>query len=118
MRRFNRQIGRLGEDAAAELLVKKGFEMVLRNYSTRYGEIDLICRDKDVLVFVEVKTKKGLLFGQPEEMFTRKKYERVKRMAQGYLGGKEVPCRIDMVAVILNHEEQALLIKHFQNVYF
>ena len=116
MKVLNRETGRIGEGIAEGFLVKKGLELVLRNFSTRFGEIDLIMRDKDVLVFVEVKTKKGLDWGRPEEMFTRGKYERVKRMASVYLKGKEVSCRIDMVAVVLGEENQPVSVKHFENV--
>ncbi len=116
MKIFNRQVGGRGEEIAAGYLQRKGYELLSRNYSTRYGEIDLICRDKGVLVFVEVKAKKGLKFGRPEEMFTRYKLAKVKRMAQMYLGGKEVPCRIDMVAVVLDEFDQPVEIKHYENV--
>ena len=116
MKVLNRETGRIGEGIAEGFLVKKGLELVLRNFSTRFGEIDLIMRDKEILIFVEVKTKKGLRWGKPEEMFTRGKYERVKRMASVYLKGKEVACRIDMVAVVLNGENEAVSVKHYVNV--
>ncbi|KKU28048.1 MAG: hypothetical protein UX42_C0021G0022, partial [Microgenomates group bacterium GW2011_GWC1_46_20] len=80
------------------------------------GEIDLIMRDKETVVFVEVKTKKGYSWGSPEEMFTRGKYERVKRMANVYLKGREVACRIDMVAVVLNAQNEAVSVQHYENV--
>ena len=80
------------------------------------GEIDLICNDGEVLVFVEVKTKKGEKFGSPEDMFTPAKRIKVKRMAAMYLGGREVRCRIDMVAVVLGEREEALSIKHYKDV--
>ena len=114
---FNKKIiGKIGEDMAERLLVKKGYELVVRNYGTRFGEIDLIMKQNDILVFVEVKTKKGLKFGTPEEMFTRGKYNKVKRMATTYLKGQDVPCRIDMVAVILDSENNPVSVKHYENV--
>ena len=115
MKTENRNTGRIGEAMAEDFLTDKGYEVVLKNFSTRLGEIDLVMRDKDILVFVEVKTKKGLLFGSPEEMFTRGKYERVKRMATVYLKGEEVPCRIDMVAVVLDDQNQPVSVKHYKN---
>ena len=99
-----------------QFLLKKGFELVLRNFSTRFGEIDLIMKDKNILVFVEVKAKKGEFFGTPEEMFTQGKLRRVCNMATVYLHGKEVPCRIDMAAVLLNPDNTLLSIKHYKNV--
>ena len=116
MRGVNKNIGALGEKIALNHLLSKNYELIVTNYSTRFGEIDLIMKDKDILVFVEVKTKKGLDFGLPEDMFTRGKYTKVKRMATTYLKGVDVPCRIDMVAVILGEDNQPLSIKHYENV--
>ncbi len=116
MKFANRETGRVGERIALEYLLAKDYEPIMTNYSTRFGEVDLIMRDKGMLVFVEVKTKKGLKWGSPEEMFTRNKYERVKRMASVYLQGKEVPCRIDMVAVVLGPNNEPVFVKHYGNV--
>jgi putative endonuclease len=113
---FNRETGRKAEAAAGLYLEKLGYRVIMRNFSTRYGEIDLICEDNSITVFVEVKAKKGLKYGTPEEMFTRYKYERVKRMATVYLKGKEVPCRIDMVAVDLDEKNQVVAIRHYPGV--
>jgi|SRR3989344_8610390 len=113
---YNKYIGSIGEGVAEGFLVKKGMELVLRNFSTRFGEIDLIMSDKGRWVFVEVKTKKGLEFGTPEEMFTRGKYNRVKRMATVYLKGEDVPCRIDMVAVELDSQNLPKSVRHYENV--
>lgn len=112
----NKYIGAIGEKIALDYLLSKNYELIMTNYSTRFGEIDLIMRDKERLVFVEVKTKKGLDWGSPEEMFTRRKYERVKRMASVYLKGREVSCRIDMVAVVLNPNNEPISVKHYENV--
>ena len=115
MKQLNKQTGGAGEHAAERYLLEKGYEYVARNFSTRLGEIDLILRDKADLVFVEVKTKTSELFGTPEEMFGRGKYARVKRMAMLFLEGKEVPCRIDMVAVDMRDGE-VTAIRHYENV--
>lgn len=116
MKFFNREIGRIGEAIAEKYLVGKGFELILRNFYTRFGEIDLIMHDKNILVFVEVKAKKGLDFGTPEEMFTRSKYRKVKNMATLYLKGREVKSRIDMVAVVLDESNEPISVKHYENV--
>lgn len=110
MRQDTKVLGRWGEERAAEYLAQKGYEIVQRNYSTRYGEIDIIARDKDILVFVEVKTKTDDYFGKPEEMVDRRKLGRIRRMATTYLEGKEVACRIDVVAI--EGEE----LRHYENV--
>lgn len=116
MKYLNKKTGAEGESFALEYLLKIGYELITRNYSTRYGEIDLIMRDKMTLVFVEVKAKKSQDWGTPEEMFTQSKYRKVKRMATLYLHGKEVLCRIDMVAVDLFTNPPS--IRHYINVIF
>jgi putative endonuclease len=119
MKMWNKQTGRRGEDMAAEYLLKLGYDIIMRNYSTRFGEIDLVCQDKDVTVFVEVKAKKGVAFGSPEEMFTRYKYGQVKRMGQVFLKGCEVPCRIDMVAVEFDAAGNTEpVVRHYKNVVY
>jgi putative endonuclease len=112
----NRLTGQIGEGIAANYLEKRGYEVIKRNFSTRFGEIDLICKDKDTVVFVEVKTKKGLDFGTPEEMFTQGKKQRVRNMAMVFLEGREVACRIDMVAVELDSENRPIRVTHYENV--
>lgn len=116
MKAHNKDIGRIGEQLAQKLLIRKGYEIVKKNFSTRFGEIDLICKDGDTLVFVEVKTKRGLDFGSPEDMYTRGKAERVKRMASVYLEGRETTCRIDMVAVVLGDNNEPERTTHYPNV--
>ncbi|MBI2008306.1 YraN family protein [Candidatus Amesbacteria bacterium] len=120
MKRLNRDVGRIGEGVAEEYLGEKGYELVIRNFSTRWGEIDLIMRDGERWVFVEVKTKKGWEFGTPEEMFTERKYNQVKRMATGYLASQALllrsKCRIDMVAVELDGQNVPVAVRHYENV--
>lgn len=118
MKAFNKTTGKIGEDFAAKLLTEKGFTIVKRNFSTRFGEIDLVCQDGDTIVFVEVKTKKGLAFGSPEEMFGAGKARRVKHMGLVYLNGKAASCRIDMVAVVLNADDSLSRITHYPNVVY
>lgn len=113
----NKLIGKIGEDLARDYLVKQGYQIVAANFHTRFGEIDIIAQDKDILVFVEVKTKQSLDFGPPEAMFTLRKYDRVKRMATVYLKGRDVPCRIDLIAIVLDTNHQPLSINHYQNPY-
>ncbi|OGC98742.1 hypothetical protein A2701_01485 [Candidatus Amesbacteria bacterium RIFCSPHIGHO2_01_FULL_47_34] len=116
MKRANRKTGEKAETAVGNYLENKGYELMVRNFRTRYGEIDLICRDGNLTVFVEVKAKKGLQFGSPEEMFTSAKYRQVRRMATAYLEGREVPCRIDMVAVELGEMNEVSALRHYENV--
>lgn len=117
MKDFNRETGRLAEDLATEHLRKKGYEILERNFSNKFGEIDIIAKDKDILVFVEVKAKKGVDFGLPEEMINPGKLRKIRNMAMVYTSGRELPCRIDVVAVILGVGNEVVRLTHYENVY-
>jgi putative endonuclease len=95
-------LGKRGEDLAAETLLQKGYELIERNYRCAYGEIDLVTRQKDVWVFVEVRTRRGKKFGSPEESVTPKKKKHLVDTVQTYLQEHQLTdaaCRIDFVAV-------------------
>jgi len=118
-KKWNRKKGGEGERVAGEFLEKKGHGTVERNWGNRFGEIDLICVDGDVLVFVEVKMKTGDGFGRPEEMINRKKLGQVRRMAEVYLTEKGLrkrytSLRIDVVCV--SKIGGKCEVRHYENV--
>ena len=109
MRRSNERTGdprrrraRWGEGIAAAWLRLKGYRIEARNWRCPQGELDLVARDGDTLVFVEVKTRASASAGRPEEAVDRRKQARLVRLSQAYLarlGGEPPPCRFDVVAV-------------------
>lgn len=117
MKTNKRQLGILAENLAATALFKKGYQILKRNFSTKIGEIDLIAKDKDTLVFIEVKAKTGDSFGIPETMINPKKLKKLKQLAEIYLEGKNHPARIDVVAVTFDKEQKVTRLKHYQNIY-
>ena len=118
MKAQNREIGALAEDLAVSALLKKGFQILEKNFKNRFGEIDIVAKDRNVLVFVEVKAKKGNNFGAPEEMISPKKLKRVQNMATIYTNSKSLPCRIDVVAVVLSQNNELVRLTHYENLYF
>ena len=93
---------RWGEGIAAAWLRLKGYRIEARNWRCPHGELDLVARDGDTLVFVEVKTRTSRAAGAPEEAVNHAKRRRLVRLAQAYLarlGGEPPPCRFDVVAV-------------------
>src|SRR3954469_12502612 len=80
-------LGRLGERLAAHHLERLGYEVVARNHRTRHGELDLVAVDRDALVFVEVKTRRGS--GVPWDALGTPKQRQVRRMALAYLNEVE-----------------------------
>src|SRR5687768_6867646 len=90
-----------GEDLACEELERRGYSIVTRRYRTRHGEIDIIAKDGDYLVFVEVKARQDGSFGDPEESVTLRKQQQMVWMATDYLArhGDDIPCRFDVVGI-------------------
>jgi putative endonuclease len=101
----NRSIGKIGEDTAVEYIENRGYKVIDRNYTSRWGEIDIISEKDGVLVFVEVKTKIGDKYGAPWESVTFFKYQKLKRSIQYYITSNKHSnrkCRIDVCGVLLN----------------
>ena len=96
------RLGRLGEDAAADALVLAGYRILERSYRCRMGEIDLIVDRGELLIFVEVKTRRDASHGEPAEAVTPAKQRRIGRVAAHYLQRRRQehrPCRFDVVEV-------------------
>ena len=117
MKLFNKQVGFLAETFATEDLKKKGYEILERNFRNKWGEIDIIAQKSGTIIFVEVKAKTGLNFGTPEEMISPRKLQRIRTMASVYNKGKEVICRLDVIAVVLNPDNSVTRLTHYENVY-
>ncbi len=96
------RLGRLGEDLACAELRRRGYAILARRFRTRHGEIDIVARDGDVLVFVEVKARSTTRFGGARAAVTWPKQRQIVRMAQRYLqrvGWSARPVRFDIVAI-------------------
>jgi putative endonuclease len=108
--------GLKGEKATAEYLLKKGYRIICRNYECPLGEIDLIVKTGQVLVFVEVRTRTGVSFGLPQESVTWRKQQKLRQLAWYYLkahGETNTSCRFDVVAVILDRDG---LVKNLEHI--
>lgn len=111
-------LGASGERLAATWLEARGFHIIARNWRCPYGELDVIAEEAGELVFVEVKTRRGISYGSPEEAVTHTKRRRLIAAAQSYLiatAAEERPYRIDVVAVQLSPGGQALAIRHLRS---
>lgn len=114
-----RALGKAGEDAAASHLEEKGYRILRRNFRTRSGEIDLVARDGQTIVFVEVKARTGTRFGLPAEAVGRARIERLERAGQLFLreiGGADLPYRIDVVSVLVSETGEPRHVEHLANV--
>ena len=103
-------LGQSGEDIAAEFLSKNGYAILTRNYRCRYGEIDVIAKLRDVLVFIEVKTRTGDAYGSPAAAVTHRKQRQISKTAQYYLAERnlfDAPARFDVVCIAIDTDQQA-----------
>jgi putative endonuclease len=100
----NRKLARLGENAAAEELERRGYRILDRNYLCRWGEADIVAEDGDDLVFAEVKTRAELRHGLPQDSVGWTKQRRVGRAALHFCreyGLEDRPLRFDVVEVVV-----------------
>ena len=121
MSKATKQFGDEGEQIAVELLKKKGYEIIERNYRYGKGEIDIIAKDPETnfTVFIEVKSRKNLEFGDPIYAVTNNKIKQIKRMAELYLYDKEIneiDCRFDVITVLLRGKQKPV-IEHYINAF-
>jgi putative endonuclease len=119
-RRPNRlQLGRDGEQAAVRFLEKEGLAVVARGFRWHRGEIDVIARDGETVVFAEVKTRTDDDFGVPEESVTPAKRRQIRRVAAAYLAEnrlESVPCRFDVLAVEFE-ADGAAVVRHLKDAF-
>ena len=110
-----KRTGNLGETLAADYLRQHGYAIVARNWRCTTGEIDVIARHSDTLIFVEVRTRHGARHGSPEESITPRKQAKLIELAYEYLATMDVPpvnWRIDVIAVVLGRQNSVERITH------
>jgi len=113
-----RETGMLGEKLARDFLGKNGYNILETNYRCPGGEIDIIARQEDTLVFIEVRTKKSRQFGTPEESITPTKMERLRTVAAHYGQNRSnLPAswRIDVVAIQMDSRGKVSRIEIIEN---
>lgn len=116
MLNLRHMLGKTGEDLAVRYLRKKGYVILETNYRNSLGEIDIIAKERDTIVFVEVKTRKNNRFAHPKEAVTNKKQKTISRVAQAWLKQKkktDAKARFDVVAILADQNNNEIeLIKH------
>lgn len=112
-----RGLGRRGEELAAQQLQGEGFDIVTRNWRCEVGELDLVARDGECLVLVEVRTRRGRSLGTPEESITPAKQTRIIDLSEAYVqeSGWTGDWRIDVVAIEMDRRGRVLRVDHYEN---
>lgn len=111
------ELGKEGEHLAQLFLQKKGYELLETNWTVGKAEVDIIVKKREVIIFVEVKTRRNNVFGHPEESVTAKKEKLMMEAAVFYTReiGHEDAIRFDIVAITM---EPQLEIRHFRDAFF
>ena len=111
-------LGSAGERLAAGWLEARGFRILARNWRCAYGELDIVAEEAGELVFVEVKTRRGVAYGAPEEAITASKRAHLVAAAQRYLAEAQretEPYRIDVVAVQIEERGRLVAVRHHRS---
>ena len=111
----NREFGNKGEDLACEYLIKNGYRILERNkHFSKLCEIDIITKQKDKYIFIEVKTRKTNAFGTPMEAITAKKYQNIKTGVLSYVTEHNIKSfQIDAIGITI---QPKLTIEHLRNI--
>jgi len=111
-----KKLGNRGEKIAAKVLRKQGYRIIEKNYHSRLGEIDIVAKEDESIVFVEVKTRCSTDFGLPEEALSYDKRRRLSKLALGYLAHrriKDTNCRFDVVSILMDNKKVSK-VKHIE----
>lgn len=113
------ELGKLGEELAAQFLLRKGYTIVERNFVYDKAEIDIIAQEEEgVIVVVEVKTRNSAAFGDPQEFVSKSKIKLLVKAANEYVVANQldVEVRFDIIAVLKNKKQEN--IEHFINAFY
>ena len=113
-------VAKIGESLALRHLKARGYRILAQNYRARQGEIDLIARDGEFIVFVEVKTRRSLKFGLPQAAVTLRKQRQISKVALAYLQARnllDAPCRFDVIAIHLSPQLELLRLEQIESAF-
>lgn len=120
MDRSRVDIAKMGEALAVKHLKARGCKILAQNYRARRGEIDIIVRDGEFTVFVEVKTRRSLNFGVPQAAVTWQKQKQISKVALAYLQSQnllDAPCRFDVIAIHLSPQLKVLNLEQIESAF-
>ena len=116
----NQATGQQGEQAAADYLLRSGYKILERNFRSRGGEVDIVARDRQgCIAFVEVKTRRSLAYGLPQQAVTTRKQRQISKGALSWLSRNRLhdcSARFDVIAVLLQNGAEPLL-EHIINAF-
>ncbi len=111
-----KEIGDFGEEMACSFLENQGITVLKRNFHARCGEIDIIAKDDDTIVFAEVKTRLSKNYGTPSEFVDYKKQEKIIQTALYYLGNDDTDMRFDVIEVMYKFSGDAMVVTEINHI--
>ncbi|MDA1317208.1 MAG: YraN family protein [bacterium] len=115
----NKYTGSIGENIASDYLQKKGYRILIQNYTSRWGELDIIAEFRQKIIFIEVKTRKDTRRGMPYEAVTRSKLHHLRRTINYYILTNKFEHRkhqLDVIGILLKPDNSVEELKHYENV--
>lgn len=112
-------VGRKGEELAVKYLLNKGYEILARNYRCKIGELDVVARHAQTLIFIEVRSSSSLAFGWPHESVNNKKKAKLRLVAQYYIQSNciNLPVRFDVIGISFSTDGQLRKIEHVADAF-
>ena len=120
MHSYNKDIGSFGEALARDYLISKGYKILNMNFRNKFGEIDIICKKNNLLIFCEIKSMYSNSFGSPIESITCYKQKQIIKLSELYLISKKYynfNVRYDIIEVIFNTITSSHIINHVQDAF-
>lgn len=112
------EVGKKGEELAQKFLSENGYQILCTNWHYGKGEIDIVAKKDETMIFVEVKTRENNAFGEPETFVTKKKQKQIIKTADAFIQMKNIDLesRFDVISVILGKNN--FEIHHFEDAFF
>ena len=120
MHSYNKDSGSFGEALARDYLISKGYKILNMNFRNKFGEIDIICKKNNLLIFCEIKSRYSNSFGSPIESITCYKQKQIIKLSELYLISKKYynfNVRYDIIEVIFNTITSSHIINHVQDAF-
>ena len=120
MKGFNKDIGNYGEDLSFEFLKRNGYSILSRNFRNRCGEIDIICKKDDLIIFVEIKSRYNYNYGSPIEAITYSKQKQIIKLCKFYIYINKLinyNFRFDVIEVFFNKDNNLYSINHITDAF-
>ena len=110
------ELGKTGEEIGTQYLINNGYKLIIRNFRCRQGEIDIIAKDKDEIVFIEVKTRRNTNYGYPIDAVDKRKQKHILNASKYYIYKNKLEKRKIRFDVIEVYKKDKFYINHIKNI--